>query len=80
MVRTRKAYNKRRPGGGRPGPVRLPVRGPAVAGRGEGSGVNRGPREHRGSFRGYPKQGGGAVFSWLLSPESGQSPPLHYPP
>ena len=27
------------------------------------SGVNRGQREHRGSFRGYPKQRGGAVFS-----------------
>ena len=24
-------------------------------------------REHKGSFRGYPQKGGGAVFSWLLS-------------
>ena len=31
------------------------------------SAVNRGQREHTGSFRGCPKQGGGAVFSWLLS-------------
>ena len=29
----------------------------------EESGVNKGRREHKGSFRGYPKQGGGAVFS-----------------
>ena len=29
---------------------------------------------------GYPQQGGGAGFSWLLSLESGQSPPLNYPP
>ena len=27
------------------------------------SGVNGGQREHKGSFRGHPKQGGGAVFS-----------------
>ena len=25
----------------------------------QGSGVNRGHKEHKGSFRGYPKQGGG---------------------
>ena len=31
------------------------------------SGVNRGQREHKGSFRGHPQKGGGAVFSWLLS-------------
>ena len=44
------------------------------------SGVSRGQREHKGSFRGYPKQGGGAVFSSLSSLESGQSSPLSYPP
>ena len=37
-----------------PHPVRLP--------EGE-SGVNRGQREHNGSFSGYPPKGGGAVFS-----------------
>ena len=26
------------------------------------SGVNRGQREHKGSFMGYPEKGGGAVF------------------
>ena len=29
----------------------------------EDSGVNRGWREHEGSFMGCPKQGGGAVLS-----------------
>ena len=29
--------------------------------------MKRGQWEHKGSFRGYPKQGGGAVLSWLLS-------------
>ena len=41
---------------------------------------DRGQREQKGSFRGYPKQGGAAVFSWLLSLESGQPPPLNAPP
>ena len=42
--------------------------------------VSRGQREHKGSFRGYPKRGGGAVFSRLLSLASGESAPLNYPP
>ena len=41
--------------------------------------ISRSQREHKGSFRGYPKQGGGAVFSRLLSLESVQSLPSNYP-
>ena len=33
------------------------------SGCGRSSGVNRGQRERKGSFRGCPKQGDGAVFS-----------------
>ena len=45
------------------GRLRRAVREHRRAAGARGSGVNRGQREHKVSFRGYPQKGAGAVFS-----------------